>query len=61
MTNPFYIDDASVEHACCWDTAVVQKCEPGKGMYGGDVALICECNEEQAQFICDALNAAQVK
>ena len=54
--NHYYIDANFVEHRCCWDTAIVRKCEMGKGMYGKDVELICECNDNLAQEICDALN-----
>lgn len=54
--NKYYIDSEMVEHGCCWDTAIVIKCEPGHGMYCKDVALICECNDDMAQIICDALN-----
>jgi len=54
----YYIDASMVEHKCCWKTAVVRKCEMGKGMYWGDVELVCECDESSAQMICDALNAA---
>ena len=56
--NRYYIDEDMVEHACCWGSAIVRKCEMGKGMYGLDVDLICECDKNQAQFICDALNSA---
>jgi len=56
-TDPYYIDDTMVEHGCCWDSAIVRKCKNGEGMYGGDVALICECYSGNAQMICDALNA----
>ena len=54
----YYIDKGKGEHGCCWDTAIVRKCDAGKGMYGGDIELVCECNEEHAQEICDALNTA---
>lgn len=52
----YYADKSMVEHGCCWDTAIVRKCKPGEGIYGGDVYLVCECLDENAQQICDALN-----
>ena len=55
--NQYYIDNSMVEHKCCWDAAIVRKCETGAGIYGGDIDLICECDSENAQAICDALNA----
>lgn len=54
--NQYYIDKEMVEHGCCWDTAIVIKCEPGQGKFEGDVDVICECNNDMAQIICDALN-----
>ena len=54
----YYIDKSMVEHGCCWTAAIARKCEPGKGMYGGDIDLVCECNDEHAEEICAALNAA---
>jgi hypothetical protein len=59
MSKPFYIDNARIEHGCCWGAAIVQDCKKGQGMYGGDTDLICECDADKAQFICDALNTAQ--
>lgn len=56
--NEYYIDEKMVEHECCWNSAVVRKCEPGRGKYGSDVELICECWSINARFICNALNAA---
>lgn len=58
IVGRYYVDANEVEHGCCWNAAVVRKCEPGKGMYGGDVELVCECDESRAQLICDTLNAA---
>ncbi len=54
--NPFYRDDTMLEHRCCWDAAIVRKCEPGKGQYSGDVALVCECREEYVNVILKVLN-----
>ena len=54
----YRIDESVVEHGCCWDSAIVRDCEGGKGMYGKDVALICECNSDNADMICEALNAS---
>lgn len=59
--STFWIDTDMVEHGCCWDTAVVTRCPEGEGQYGTDVSLVCECRNEHAQFICDALNAAVLK
>lgn len=55
--QPYFIDDSMVEHGCCWDTAIVRRCEIGGGAYGGAIELICECNSDRAKVICDALNA----
>ena len=54
----YYLDNSMVEHGCCWNAAVVRKCKQGGGMYGSDVELVCECEEGNAQLICDALNRA---
>jgi hypothetical protein len=59
--GPYRINSSFVEHPCCWDSAIVRDCTKGKGMYGKGVALICECDEDHAQFICNALNAAIAK
>ena len=52
----YYIDKSMVEHRCCWDAAIARKCPKGQGNYGSDVRLICECDDVNARFICDALN-----
>ena len=57
LGRKYYIDNSFVEHGCCWGAAIVQKCEKGEGMYGGDVELVCECDPELAEMIRDALNA----
>jgi len=54
----FYIDANYLEHGCCWDTAIMKRCEKGKGQYGGDAELLLECKDEDAEFICKVLNDA---
>lgn len=54
----YRIDASFVEHRCCWDSAIVVDCEPGKGNYGKNVLMICECMAEDAEFIMNALNKA---
>ena len=54
----YRIDASFVEHRCCWDSAIVVDCEPGKGNYGKNVSMICECMAEDAEFIMNALNKA---
>lgn len=54
----FYIDTSYVEHGCCWDAAICKKVKDGEGSYLGDVGVVLECDKEDAQFICDALNKA---
>lgn len=62
MSEPmFYIDPKKVEHGCCWTSAILRKCKPGEGQYGLGIELICECNEDLAGRICDALNAQEDK
>jgi len=56
MDKKYYIDRNYVEHTCCWGTAIVCRCEEGKGMYDKGIDLILECNDDNAKFICDALN-----
>jgi len=51
-----YIDNTKVEHGCCWNTAICQKVEKGKGNYGEDWRLVAECNSETAEFIIKAIN-----
>lgn len=54
----FYIDNANIEHGCCWDTAICRKVPMGEGNYGLDYELFVECNSENAEFILAALNLA---
>ena len=54
----YRIDPGFVEHACCWDSAIVRDCVPEEVMCGGKVALICECSAEESEEICKALNAS---
>jgi hypothetical protein len=54
----YRVDSSYVKHRCCWDTAVVLDCEEGKGDLGTNKLAVCDCYEEDAQFIADALNHA---
>ena len=54
----YRIDTEFVEHKCCWGAAIVRNCTEGRGQYGKGVALILECDEDMADSICAALNAA---
>ena len=56
ISNKYRIDNNYVEHGCCWDSAIVVDCEKGEGMYGHNVALVCECDSDNANVICAALN-----
>ena len=56
----YRIEPKMVEHGCCWETAIVRNLAPDsefRGMYRKGVALICECDEELAETICEALNS----
>ena len=57
LVGDYYIDSKYVEHSCCWESAVVRKCD-GTGLYPEGVYLFCECNEGADKIICDALNSA---
>lgn len=53
----YRIDNKYIEHKCCWDTAIIYNCEDGKGIYGSNVELLCECDSNDAQLILNALNS----
>lgn len=56
MKNKFYEDKDSVEHKCCWNTAICIKVEKGKGRCYSDEKLVLECNNKDVEFILNALN-----
>jgi|JI10StandDraft_1071094.scaffolds.fasta_scaffold40661_4 hypothetical protein len=58
-SDTFYINNDRLEHACCWNTAIVKKVAKGQGNYGRDDVLIAECHREYADCILAALNALE--
>ena len=50
----YRIDRSHVEHSCCYDAVVIRDID-------GKQEKVCECREDDAQMICDALNAAAHK
>ena len=56
--SKYYIDTDYVEHGCCWDATICCKVSMGEGQYA-KVKLMMECMEEDAEFICNALNEAE--
>ncbi|KAA0970288.1 hypothetical protein FPY71_07110 [Aureimonas fodinaquatilis] len=52
--GPWIIIGEMVEHGCCWDAAISAKVPLGDGKYGGDKALIAECNIENSPLIAAA-------
>jgi hypothetical protein len=59
MGDTFYIDNDRLEHACCWDMAIVKKVPKGQGNFGRDEVLVAECHREYADIILAALNALE--
>ena len=57
----YAIVNGSQSAHCCFDYTVVDTTRPymiGGKQYDGRFESICECfDEEQAQLVCDALNA----
>lgn len=57
MSEPYRIDPTKVEHGCCWRTAIVrEKTEEEFKNSPFKTVLVCECDEDIAQIICNALN-----
>lgn len=61
----YAIVDGSQSVHCCFDYTVVDTTKPcivGGEHYKGRFESICECfDEEQAQLVCDALNAHEAR
>jgi len=54
--------DKHVEHACCYDTAIICEIDDlSRAFYGTNIYRICECNDVDADFIINALNSYQEK
>lgn len=57
VSDVYHVDNKRVEHSCCWESAIVQRVTDKAGDYRDGLRLVCECDPELAQPVCDFLNS----
>lgn len=57
--SKYFIDREMSGHKCCWDVTICYKVEKSEDIHGRGVASLLECMDDDAEFICNALNKAQ--